>query len=503
MSLRVSAGSLEAPPRPAGTSGAQLRCRRRRRRQLGKACPLTPGTAGLCVPAGGLWSSLSLARLLAEQCRELPVVRAIEELHVVAGGLWEELAQLAQMVQLVQLPAPSVGAGPGRGRSAQGGPCSTDGGRTKLASHLVHPLMAQPVQPQPEAPQPVEPQWQPLQGRTCPQPAAGAASAQPGLLLLLECATPLASEIAGFLCSPDELARLTALATSFVTPQNRATLDLHWERLYAEKWPVFHDCMQHAGTANWQSKFRETLSGRRECVLEVFNRGMKLGFAMSALPARVRWDSRSESYIARYLSISESTPEIISGRQPGRFRFCPLAARNRLSLGSCDLEVELGQSKAREAPAARGTRTEGEAPEMREGDRELRGCHGERHVSSFRQYPYRVLVGTEGLRVGRPVELQWKMQLGSPFGWWYGVLESLELGPEALSGAPGQGAPSTATIVFPHFPPNSRWYQLTVQFGDGCIRHCSMGGYSGGLRGVTESECDRWARFFPSEPIDF
>ena len=36
----------------------------------------------------------------------------------------------------------------------------------------------------------------------------------------------------------------------------------------------------------------------------------------------------------------------------------------------------------------------------------------------MRCYPYRVLEGLEGLEVGRNVELQWKMQEGSPFGWW-------------------------------------------------------------------------------------
>ena len=30
------------------------------------------------------------------------------------------------------------------------------------------------------------------------------------------------------------------------------------------------------------------------------------------------------------------------------------------------------------------------------------------------------------MKAGQGVELQWKMQQGSPFGWWFGIVESLE-----------------------------------------------------------------------------
>merc|ERR1712151_93727 len=99
-------------------------------------------------------------------------------------------------------------------------------------------------------------------------------------------------------------------------------------------------------------------------------------------------------------------------------------------------------------------------------------------------YPYKVLEGTHGLRVGEGVELQWKMQSGGPFGWWYGRLEALKYGTDGKA---------TATITFRHFPTTSRWYKLQFDFGDGETRPCAFGGYTGGLRAVTsEVEEQRW-----------
>ena len=41
---------------------------------------------------------------------------------------------------------------------------------------------------------------------------------------------------------------------------------------------------------------------------------------------------------------------------------------------------------------------------------------------------------------------------GSPFGWWYGKVERLER----------NGATAAVTLIFPHFPTNSRWYRLRL-----------------------------------------
>jgi hypothetical protein len=99
------------------------------------------------------------------------------------------------------------------------------------------------------------------------------------------------------------------------------------------------------------------------------------------------------------------------------------------------------------------------------------------------------LEGFEGLEIGRGVELQWKMQELSPFGWWFGQLESLQREPNAKT--------AIATITFAHFPENSRWYRLRLRFGDSKVRACSFGGFSGGIRPVSNAEKEQWMIFFP------
>lgn len=214
-----------------------------------------------------------------------------------------------------------------------------------------------------------------------------------------------------------------------------------------------------------------TLAGELECLLEVFERERKIGFAMSALAASVRWDSRAGGFCATYLSATPSLPEVIGVREAHRFRVCPRRILERL--GPCHRAAL---------------------------DEELSRNGGKEEVSL--PYPFRVLLGTGDLQLGQGVELQWKMQASSPFGWWHGTLEALEHGAAWSEDYPvaGHGV-ATATITFDHFHEASLWRRLQVTFGDGLVRACAFGGYSGGLRACTAAEEQQWAHFFPSKPI--
>jgi hypothetical protein len=207
------------------------------------------------------------------------------------------------------------------------------------------------------------------------------------------------------------------------------------------------------------------LAGQLTATLEIFDRENKVGFAMSAMAADVHYDGKKNCYVARYLSASEVPPEFILAKDERRLRFCPPAVRAALE------------------------------PECH--CRSHRSSSGPKHTDHNREaaYPYRVLPGFQDLKAGQGVELQWKMQAGSPFGWWYGVLEALRVAED--------GRTATATMTFRHFPQESRWHQLEVCFGDTETRPSAIGGYSGGLRGVTESERLRWLEFFPKKPIVF
>jgi len=222
--------------------------------------------------------------------------------------------------------------------------------------------------------------------------------------------------------------------------------------------------------------YKDTLMGRCECTLEVFDREKKLGFAMAAMPARVQYEARVRGYVARYLSATEVQPETIPYHEGYRLRFCPSSARQRLQPGhrgaaGSDSRMGVGIGSVPKSPVGPGG------------------------AAMTPPYPYRVFEGIEGLQVGQGVELQWRMQFGSPFGWWYGQLEELHKDPS--------GKWANATITFRHFPASSRWYKLDVRFGDSELRPCSFGGFTGGIRGVSEEERALWMRFFPKEPVIF
>ncbi|CAK0858341.1 unnamed protein product [Prorocentrum cordatum] len=373
---------------------------------------------------------------------------------------------------------------------------------------------------------------------------------------IVDCIQPLLFEIAGFLTeSPRDLAPLCAMSASFVSAQIRPVANSLWSDVYRRRWPTFHECLDFQGPQDWRSVYPqrrlaaaprgcasrarlagaprargsadvETLSGRLECTLEVFEREKKLGrlggstaahrhrcfaearwdadwaglraggcagaarglaargpespapsrqklprFAMAAMPARLQYETSLGAYLARYLSASQVPPEPIPPHEEHRLRFCPRGVRGRLRCG----------------PPSEGGDAKTEATAPTESLKDPHGC-------DLSRYPYRVLGGLEGLEVGRSVELQWKMQEGSPFGWWYGRLDALAVKPDGLA---------QATITFNHFPVNSRWYRLDVVIGDTRVRDCSFGGYTGGIRPVSEDEDRQCMKFFPKEPVVF
>lgn len=301
--------------------------------------------------------------------------------------------------------------------------------------------------------------------------AAQAAPQLPDLPLLVECLPPLFFEIAGYAAEkPQDLANLCMSARG-VTLQLELVVDSLWGSLFERRWPAFHESLRYSGARDWKSLYHDTMSGRCEVTLEVFDREKKLGFAMAAMAARIQYEARLDSYIARYLSASEILPETILATEEHRLRFCPESARNRLRPGYPLASSTIGDARVE-------SNTE----------------HAKAAACSP-SYPYRVLEGFQDLEVGKGVELQWKMQYGSPFGWWFGHLEALHRDPD--------GKRATATITFRHFPSTSRWYRLEVRFGDSEMHPCSFGGYTGGIRASTEAESKHWMRFFPKELVVF
>jgi len=212
-------------------------------------------------------------------------------------------------------------------------------------------------------------------------------------------------DIAAFVCgSPEELGVLARTAKTVAVELEPASGAL-WNNMYKSRWPAFHGFLDHQGPQQWEGLYQDTLAGKTEVLLEVFDREKKPGFAMAAMPARVTFDAGRGSYVASYISAKEIPLEHIPEKEGQRLRCCPPAVRDALQV--------------RPLP--------GSDPGL---------------------YMDRVLPGFEGLRPGVEVELQWRMQEGSPFGWWYVHLDALEYDEG--------GALATATLTFRHFPRNSR-----------------------------------------------
>mmetsp|Transcript_110840 Transcript_110840/g.300802 ORF Transcript_110840/g.300802 Transcript_110840/m.300802 type:complete len:422 (-) Transcript_110840:51-1316(-) len=303
-----------------------------------------------------------------------------------------------------------------------------------------------------------------LPATTCPSPQTGEHEAD--FNLIASAFQPVLFNIAGFACSsPEELVALTTQTSKSVAAELTPARNDLWGSLYKQRWPAFHDFLHYQGLQRWDGLYEDTLAGKTEAVLEIFDREKKLGFAMAAMGARVTFEASSRSYVARYLSAHPVPPEMIPACEEHRLRFCPASARAQLRPGGPTCAAQAFEEALR-CP-------EGAAPRQAE-------------------YPNKVLRGFEGLQVGGSVELQWKMQAGSPFGWWYGILDALSMRADGLA---------VATISFRHFHATSVWYRLQVEFGDGEVREGAGGGFTGGVRKLSENEERQYMRFFPKAPV--
>jgi len=255
---------------------------------------------------------------------------------------------------------------------------------------------------------------------------------------------------------PLDAVRLSCQTANFIFTETCMFEHSLWNALYERRWPTFHEALSHESRAevlDWRAQYQETLAGNTKITLEVYHRERKRGFAMSVMPANVSFNVKNNLYMAEYISASQVRPEAIPVSESYRLRFCPPSARERL-------EPDLVAKPQEQDPEAMSL-----------------------------QYPYRVLQGTAGLMPGQSVELQWKMQWGSPFGWWYGTLEAIT--------RETNGPHATATILFDHFPKDSRWYRMEVRFGDLEIQPNDFGGFTGGIRACSDAETRHWNQYFP------
>merc|ERR1719491_2621983 len=164
------------------------------------------------------------------------------------------------------------------------------------------------------------------------------------ILMFFDCLPPLLAEIVEFLAEdPEDLHQLLG-----TTHGVRNALDDYWPYLYSSRWPAFAEAARFevvnvgfndlhgnlcfhteaAGTmTSWRDLYLATLRGEHECVLEVFDREKRNGFAMSAWPARIRFEATKNCYVAQYISAGTTRSERILCSEIHRLRLCPIRER--------------------------------------------------------------------------------------------------------------------------------------------------------------------------------
>jgi len=325
--------------------------------------------------------------------------------------------------------------------------------------------------------------------RTNSQPADGRVT----LHVLSECVTPLFFQLVEYLAvSPRDCVPLCSVVSHSFAVLSRPISNALWSMLYKQRWPAFHESMCFYGTATWKPLYQDTMLGNVTCSLEIYHREKKLGFTMSCMPALVHYEKKRDAYLVKYVSASNVPLETIPVREDCRLRFVQSSAR-------CLLQTETDASQPPMQAPPKPARSLAAAKLANVLHRSSRHSLATPVLTSSANaanssYSYRPITGIdEGLQIGAGLELQWKMQNGSPFGWWYGELENLERQPGAFV--------AKATIVFKQFPPNSHWYRMQVVFGDGEIRDSSFGGKTGGIRSTSEDLQQQWYGFLPSVSI--
>ncbi|ONH94841.1 hypothetical protein PRUPE_7G034300 [Prunus persica] len=106
------------------------------------------------------------------------------------------------------------------------------------------------------------------------------------------------------------------------------------------------------------------------------------------------------------------------------------------------------------------------------------------------------------LKPGDHIEIQWRRNKEFPYGWWYGVIGHLELcdGHENRCRCHYS---DTVTLEFSQYTPGSRWRQVTINRKDHREEGDEADGFYGGIRKLyNEEEIARWKRLWPTQVLE-
>ncbi|GLT54250.1 hypothetical protein SLA2020_274630 [Shorea laevis] len=106
------------------------------------------------------------------------------------------------------------------------------------------------------------------------------------------------------------------------------------------------------------------------------------------------------------------------------------------------------------------------------------------------------------LRPGDHIEIQWRRNKEFPYGWWYGIVGHLELcdGNEIYCGCHQS---DTVVLEFNQYTPGSQWRRATVDRKDHREEGNEADGFYGGIRKLkNEVEISTWKRLWPTEALE-
>ncbi|KAL4379535.1 hypothetical protein GQ457_02G040290 [Hibiscus cannabinus] len=295
-------------------------------------------------------------------------------------------------------------------------------------------------------------------------------------------------------------AGLCAMAGVCSELRDRCTSDHFWEKHMKKKWgKVIGD----AACREWQWHIASKM--RQKNLLDSSNQQSLLGSFTKICPflSRFSFKSRAEngenqlrktglpvdSIMTRFLSLETGEfwfPAQVYNRENGHAGFMLSCYDAKLSYDS-----KTDTFQARYSPHGRRT-----AEENVSWDRlrvpPVETCSYDLHISD----------SLLDLKPGDHIEIQWRKTKEFPYGWWYGVVGHME----SCDGNENHCRclyTDTVMLEFKQYPSSSRWRRTSINRND----HREVGneadGFYGGIRKLyKEEEISMWKRLWPNHVLE-
>jgi len=205
-----------------------------------------------------------------------------------------------------------------------------------------------------------------------------------------------------------------------------------WSSLYKRRFPVFYEMLHSEGIEDWKQCLRDTLTGKKLVDVQVYHRNRSSGFDMSCFTGR-----------CSLLSTTNKKGEVDPSNDTYKAFFPGVNARKETEETCSGDQIRALPKRVRGMP--------------------VRDVYQPEHP--------------ENCKVGDCVELQWKKPRHGAFGWWFGIVDSIDK------------ETGDVLLAFTHFQKTSSWYHINIPGGLGVRKEISdagPGGYIGHFRPMTE-----------------